>query len=284
MSGRISLLAFNRTTGKAWLLAIACGGYALFPVMQEIRPDSYWNRFREIPSGLEAITSLSIGLLLVFRTNTAYAKWWEARTLWGALVNCSRNLVIKSRVYTGQAEEAERMSRLISGFAFALKDHLRSAANLDKIEGFEDATEDPVHVPGYVTHQVFSLIEKWHREELIDGHVLRELDREASKLLEICGSCERIRKTRISRSYRNFVNQCLFVYLITLPWGLVDDFRWMTIPTTIIAAYFVAGLELVAVAVDEPFGVDEDDLDLDGLCQTIKTSANELVHHSAPSR
>ena len=95
--------------------------------------------------------------------------------------------------------------------------------------------------------------------------------------MEICGGCERIRRTRLSPSYRLFVRHCITLYLCTLPWGLVEDFEFWTVPLTVIMAYFMIGIEVIAHSVEEPFGMDEDDLDLDGLCITIRSTVNEIL-------
>ncbi|MCA9060223.1 MAG: hypothetical protein KDA85_17060, partial [Planctomycetaceae bacterium] len=94
--------------------------------------------------------------------------------------------------------------------------------------------------------------------------------------LDICGGCERIRNTRVVTSYRLFARQCVWLYLITLPWGIVDTFGWWTILLTAMLSYFMLGLEIVAEHVEEPFGLDEDDLDLDGLCRTIEVTTTEI--------
>ena len=65
--------------------------YALLPLLKEY---SSYKDIGDTPSDLHAALSLVLGWLLVFRTNAAYARWWEARTLWGSLINCSRNLAI----------------------------------------------------------------------------------------------------------------------------------------------------------------------------------------------
>ncbi len=116
----------------------------------------------------------------------------------------------------------------------------------------------------------------WKASGAIDGDELRVIDAEALRLMDICGACERIQKTRIIRSYRVFARQVVLLFLLTLPWGIVEDFGWWTIPLTAMTAYFMLGLEVVAEHVEEPFGYDDDDLDLEGMCRTIDHSVNEI--------
>ena len=98
--------------------------------------------------------------------------------------------------------------------------------------------------------------------------------------MDICGACERIAKTPMVRSYRIFARQCIFLFLFTLPWGLVQDFMAWTLPLTIVVSYFMVGMEIVAEHVEEPFGFDEDDLDLEGMSATIANSVEEIFYRN----
>ncbi len=110
------------------------------------------------------------------------------------------------------------------------------------------------------------------------------IDAELAKLMEVCGACERIARTPIVRSFRTFARQCIVLFLLTLPWGIVANSDGGTIPMTTISAYFMLGLEIVAEHVEDPFGEDEDDLDLEGLCQTIERSTKEISFHMTRCR
>ena len=79
----------------------------------------------DLPVGMEAALTFAMGMLLAFRVNRAYERWWEARTLWGCLVNISRNLAVKTRQLVNvDGEDRAEMRRLIVAFCYALKDHL----------------------------------------------------------------------------------------------------------------------------------------------------------------
>jgi putative membrane protein len=138
-----------------------------------------------------------------------------------------------------------------------------------------------VHV--FLVSRIYSALNVWKKNGIIDGSDLIVLDEDLRKLLEIVGACERIRNTRLARSYRSFARQCVFLYLATLPWGIVDDFAWWTIPLTAILSYFMLGLETVAEHTEEPFGLDEDDLDLEGMCRTIEASVTEIFANTGVS-
>jgi putative membrane protein len=116
---------------------------------------------------------------------------------------------------------------------------------------------------------------------VIDGQQLIVIDEDLRKLLEIVGGCERIRNTRLVRSYRKFARQCVGIYLVTLPWGIVHDFAWWSVPLTGMISYFMLGLETAAEHTEEPFGHDEDDLDLEALCRVIDSSLDEIFSRRA---
>jgi putative membrane protein len=95
--------------------------------------------------------------------------------------------------------------------------------------------------------------------------------------MNICGGCERIKKTPIAGSYRTFIRQSIALYLITLPWGIVDLMHWWIIVVVPAVAYFMIGVEVIAEDIEEPFGRDDDDLPLDAICEVIDRSVREIV-------
>ena len=273
--GIVTEITRSRTLSRVALYAVACAVYSLIPVWKETH--SSFGTFADLPSDLHAALTVVLGWLLVFRTNTSYGRWWEARKLWGALVNVSRNLAIKVADLVRAGDDELNKFRIdIVAFAYGLKDHLRNESSLQKLEGFEACPDHPSHVPSYLITRMYEEFGEWKSNGFIDGDELRVLDAEARQFLDIVGGCERIRKTQVVKSYKTFARQCVFLYLITFPWGIVDSFRWWTVPLTAIVAYFMLGLETVAEHVEEPFGYDEDDLDLEGLCGTIEITVQEV--------
>jgi putative membrane protein len=99
--------------------------------------------------------------------------------------------------------------------------------------------------------------------------------------MEVCGACERIRKTPISSSYIWFCRQSIGVYLLILPIAMAQDQGWATVPAVMFVGYFMIGLETMAEVIEQPFGFDEDDLDLDCICETIRRSAEQILNKSS---
>src|SRR5580704_5528424 len=254
-----SLFGLNSNLSRVTLYACLMSAYSLLAVWKQY---SRFSDYVNVHSTVHAILGLVVSMLLVFRTNSAYAKWWEARSLWGTLINASRNLAIKGRNFVEvAAEERQQLAKLIAIFATTLRDHLRRINDLKRVPGFEDLPDDPLHPPSVVTSRIYAMIESWRTRNL----------------MEVCGGCEKILNTRLAVSYRVFVNKCVFLYVLTLPWGLVEDFLVWTIPMVFVVSFFLIGLEIVAYSVESPFGHEADDLDLDGMCTTIQRSVNEIL-------
>jgi len=252
------------------------GLYSLLAVGKEYSP---FATFADLPSEIFGIFGAVLSVILVFRTNRAYDRWWEARTLWGKQVNVSRNLAIKVRELANLSDEENRqLHKGIVGFAYALKDHLREGAKLQAVPGWEDSHESPSHVPGWLAGQIYRQLKQLEREQRITPQELHICDTDAHEFLNVCGGCERIRNTLIAGSYRSYAIKCLVLYLLALPWGLVHDLNWLTIPVTMIIAYIMIGLETIADDVEEPFGRDLDDLDLESLCRTIDRTTAEILN------
>ena len=271
-------LAFSSTLLHVSSIALSTGVYSLLPVWKE---NSSLSGIGDIPSQIHAAMSLTLGWLLVFRTNSAYARWWEARTLWGSLVNASRNLAVKLTCLVKLTDQdTEFLRSRIAEFPSALMSHLRTAPTPPMDPRADGGSANDDHRPALIVQQLYGWVGRQKENARIDGDVMRVIDVELAKLLDVCGACERIARTPIVRSYRVFARQCILLFLLTLPWGIVSDFGWWTIPLTTITAYFMIGMEVVAEHVEEPFGHDEDDLDLEGLCQTIERSIGEIfVRH-----
>jgi putative membrane protein len=137
------------------------------------------------------------------------------------------------------------------------------------------------HLPMAVAQDLYNWVKQKRIAGDIDGDELRVIDQELAQLMNICGGCERIARTPLVKSYRVFARQCIFLFLVSFPWGVAEDFQWWTIPLTLTVSYFMFGMEIVAEHVEDPFGLDDDDLDLESLCQTIEKSVRE-VFQTAP--
>lgn len=232
-------------------------------------------------AGTAAYGTVIMGLLLVFRTNSAYERWWEGRKLWGQLVNDSRNICLKVRTFVSVSDtEKVRLGELVISFAYALKHHLRDSVPTEPLPGIGPVnTLDTKNVPVYVAGKIYEVLEEWERTGHMDNFVQLRMDPHARSFMDIAGACERIRNTPLAISYRAFMRQGIVLNLLSLPWYIVPELDlWWSLPVVLIGSYFLIGLELIAEDIEDPFGHDGDDLPLDTICAGIRASVSDILN------
>lgn len=245
-------------------------------------PDSKAEHLKNI-SVIHTILGFVISMLLVFRTNTAYDRWWEGRKLWGNLVNSSRNLAIKLSVFIPKEDTHTRalFAELIYRFAAELKTHLRSEHTLYALDEFEHPEIPQLnrfkHVPEQIVSTITERIIQMQKAQQISGEQLLFINPELTSFMDICGSCERIKNTPIPFSYSSFIKKFILFYTLTLPVGYVFALGYFIIPVVIFILYALASLELIAEEIEEPFGKDENDLPLDRIIETIGKNVSEIL-------
>lgn len=233
---------------------------------------------------MHSVLGFAISMLLVFRTNTAYDRWWEGRKLWGQLVNVSRNLAVKLATYLEPTDTGSRsyFARLIALNAHELHHHLqreRTRLELDskphpEIPDFDRAK----HVPSQIAGLMLQRIQRLHREGRLDGDRLIILNNELSAFLDICGACERIKNTPIPYSYSAFIKKFIVIYTVTLPLGFVFTLGYIAVPVVMFVFYVLASLELIAEEIEDPFGTDGNDLPMAQLSAMIAKQTGEILH------
>jgi putative membrane protein len=233
---------------------------------------------------MHSLLGFAISMLLVFRTNTAYDRWWEGRKLWGALVNCSRNFAVKLHSFLPEDDVAtkEWFAKSIGLFAKELSVHLIKSPVLpgrDQDLPDRDFLEvDPSkHVPVQIITQVLDRLTSLQKSKQLTEHQMLLLNPEFTAFLDICGGCERIKNTPIPYSYNAFIKKFIVTYSVTLPFGLVTQLEWLSIPVSVFVCYVLASLELIAEEIEDPFGQDSNDLPLVHLSRTIYLNAQQIL-------
>jgi len=220
-----------------------------------------------------------ISLLLVFRTNTAYDRWWEGRRMWGALVNNSRNMALKLAVMLKNKEDQDIFKKLIPAYAHVLNLHLK---NIDiSHELFDDAilsSNHYKHKPNQIAKTMMAKLNELYTQGKLTGDQLIILNGEIQSFTDICGACERIKNTPIPYSHSAFIKKFIFVYVLTLPFGYVFQLGYYAIPVVVFIFYVLASLELIAEEIEDPFGTDSNDLPLTKIAENIKKNVEELIY------
>lgn len=232
---------------------------------------------------MHSLLGFVISLLLVFRTNTAYDRWWDGRKLWGELVNNSRNLMLKICAFVPDDKKELRNNFRISitNYAFALKEHLRGGLKAEQLEDHPllplSDFKDIKHAPNKIALQMYADANELVKNNIISAEQLLILNEELRSFTNIAGGCERIRNTPIPYSYSSFIKRIVFIYIVTLPFGLINDLKWATVPIVLFVFYAFAGLELLAEEIEDPFGHEQNDLPTDSLANTIKKNLLEIM-------
>ncbi|GEN05976.1 putative membrane protein [Myxococcus fulvus] len=236
-----------------------------------------------IPATVHTLAGISLSLLLVFRTNSSYDRFWEGRKLWGGIVNETRNLARASGVFLqNQPALYTAILRWTAAFPFASASSLRGKASLGPLA--QELPADEVaqvmgaqHVPFAVTRKLSALLDAGRREGRYSEYVQMQLDQNVQLLLDYLGGCERIRKTPIPFAYVMHLRRALLVYCYTLPFALLDALGGLTVLATFCVAYVFFGIEEIGVEIEDPFGHDDNDLPLDLICSTIYANLTAIV-------
>lgn len=232
---------------------------------------------------MHSLLGFAISMLLVFRTNTAYDRWWEGRKQWGQLVNASRNLAVKIGSMVPPQDHVTRsfFARIIGLFAQELRSHLlleKTRLELDAVPHPEIPDFDrSKHVPSQVVVLMQQRVMRLHKDGIVNGDQLIILNTELLQFLDICGACERIKNTPIPYSYSSFIKKFIVVYVLTLPLGLAISLGYVAIPVVIFIFYVLASLELIAEEIEDPFGKDNNDLPMERLARTISGNVEEIL-------
>ncbi|RKO92666.1 Bestrophin/UPF0187, partial [Blyttiomyces helicus] len=239
------------------------------------------------------VLGVVMGLLLVFRTNTAYDRYWEGRRLWGTLVTQIRNL---SRfVWVGTLVQTEHhilekkgCMNLLLAFAFATKHYLRdehgSSYNdlhslLTHLPDFKPGAPHPniLNMPLEISYHISSFIASSRLANLIEAPQESAMMASLSSMIDCLTSFERIRNTPIPLAYSIHLKQTLMLYILTIPFQLVGPLGWGTIPIMFIASFTLLGIEGIGGEIEDPFGYDENDLPLLEFCDSLREEINKVM-------
>lgn len=239
--------------------------------------------FQKSTMQIHSLLGFVIGLFLVFRTNSAYDRWWEGRKQWGAMVNNTRNFAIKLNAVLPENLAPERafFATMITNYVIALKEHLRNGVKIEELKPEESLSETILknsnHIPNTIVSITYNKLHELYRNNVITGDQLITLDKEIKSFTDITGACERIKNTPIPYSYSLFIKKFIFVYTMTMPFGLVFDFKYWTILITTFTLYVFGSIELLAEEIEDPFGSDANDLPTDELTEKIEANVSQLL-------
>lgn len=274
------IFAFHKSDTFRKMLPGILGVAVFTAVVAYIENDLIHASFKNT-TAIHSLVGFVLSLLLVFRTNSAYERWWEGRKLWGSFVNNSRNLALKIHSLTEDAEVRKTFAVLIENYVTATKDTLRDRLDLAQMRECNKYSQTfyntTTHLPNQVMKALYAETMTLHRSGKITGEQLLFINAELQSFTDNMGACERIKKTPIPYSYNIFIKKVIFLYVFTMPFGFVREFGYWAAPIVSLLFYVFGSIELIAEEIEDPFGDDANDLPLDAICGTISKSVREIL-------
>jgi ion channel-forming bestrophin family protein len=275
------IFAFHRSDTFRFLLPGIVGVAVYTGIVAYIENDIFHASFKNT-TVVHSLVGFVLSMLLVFRTNTAYDRWWEGRRLWGSFVNNSRNLALKLNAFLPKENPARETLRiLITNYIFASKEHLRSGVHPKKLihtgQYDTDFFSKKKHIPNNIMGAIYQEITDLYTNKTITGDQLIVLNYELQSFSDNLGGCERIKRTPIPYAYSLFLKKVIFLYVFTMPIGFVIEFKYWAIPIVAIIFYVFASIEVIAEEIEDPFGTDANDLPTDIIYGTIRENLEEIL-------
>jgi len=224
-----------------------------------------------------------LALILVLRVNAGHDRWWEARKIWGAIVNQSRNLALVIYGYGEQNDEIRQtLLKWIAAWPHVMRESLRNELKLQEVSELlgEDETEKirkSENMSMYMAHKIISMLHLL-RMSGMDPYVFQRAETERSQLIDAIGACERIRNTRMPLVLAIKTRRFILLFLLLLPLALVDRTGWLTPIIVALASYPLFSLDEIGAELQNPFSPRNlSHLPLDAICKTISNNVLGLA-------
>ncbi|KAG2501956.1 hypothetical protein HYH03_000454 [Edaphochlamys debaryana] len=260
--------------------AVAVGVYST--LAEEGYLPSYLPTLRDVSDTPFQLTSFALSLMLVFRTNSSYARWLDARQQWGLIVNTSRTFVRQCMTTLPESscsEVRDALARWTIAFVRLSKLHLREHG--DVVEEMKDllrGEEIPLvavasHRPLAASHVLSELLRHVEAAGRIDGQARARLEADVSMMSQAMGACEKILRNPIPLSYTRHTSRFLILWLLWLPIALWSKAGWCVVPVEAILCYLLLGIDEIAIQMEEPFGI----LPLENFCDAVQQSVEQVA-------
>lgn len=279
---KIALQLRGSVIPSIWPRVLLCGGFGLFISLLHFLK---WPVSLPILSSI--VPSIVLGLLLVFRTNTAYERFWEGRKMWGTLVNNVRNLARQIWVAIEEKDPQDSalkksVLRLLPAFAVSMKLHLRQELVNSELEPLMSASQyqklkSMNNPPLEIAFWIEDYLHEQYERNCLDVYQLTAMKELLNSMIDVLGGCERILKTPIPLAYAIHLKQLLLLYCLALPFQMVNDLTWGTGPVVALISFTLFGIEEIGIEIENPFGHDTNDLPLDNICAAMQRNIDDLI-------
>lgn len=238
-----------------------------------------------------SLIGVALGLLLVFRTNASYDRFWEGRRQWGSIVNECRNLARAASAFLAHDPAAvSRILRWTMVFPWACMNHLRATPGLGQpvaaVSAAAALPEEETAAVSASQHRPLAVARRISGElasvSSASDFTRMTIDQNVQQLIDCIGACERIHNTPLPFAYVVHLRRALIAYCFTLPFALLHAFGTGTIIATLLLAYSLYGIEEIGVEISAPFGNNDNDLPLEQICRRIETDVREIHDAMVP--
>ena len=229
-----------------------------------------------------SLIGLTLAIFLGFRNSTSYARYWEARTLWGTLLNETRSLVRQALTLADEPARASELAQRLIAFVHALRHQLRGTDSTADLARLLSPLEcERLSTVQFKPAVLLLMAGEWLRDQRQAGRLapalLQAMELPLGRLSEALGGCERITGTPIPFTYAVIIHRTIYLYCVLLPFGLIDSIGPMTPVIVAFISYTFFALEALAAEIEEPFGIAANDLALDAMSHMIEATLREMM-------
>ena len=233
------------------------------------------------------VAGAALGLLLVLRTNSGYDRWWEARKLWGGIVNESRNLAILG-LANGSEDPRWRRDFVAwtAAFAHVTRASLRRQKTVLDLESLIGAgamarVVEAEHMPTYVSMKISLLLRQARDQGSLDPFAYNQAEAQRCLLIDHLGGCERILKTPLAVAYSILIRRFIVFFLLSLPFALLPKVDWEMPFIVFLVAFPILSLDRIGDELQDPFSLlSMNHLPLDEICATIEGNLMALLNEA----
>lgn len=262
---------------------------AVYAIAIQVMDEYFHFRGLAIPVSIPALLGTAISLILTFRISQSYDRWWEARKVWGAIVNDSRSLVRQVLTFAADVEgrdPVEKMQKQIAyrqaAWCYALGESLRDFDPHENKQGLlSDADQKEMlqhsNVPNGLLLMHSRDISLLHEQGSINDYQQVEMDSTITRLCDWMGMSERINNTVFPKQYSLLVEFFLYLFVLILPFGLIDHFAMLEAPLTILISVPFFMLEKTALHLQDPFMNKPTDISVTAIASTIEENIRQML-------